>query len=415
MRDKELYTTILGIEKPWIVTRVDLDPSEEEVHVHVEWDSGVPLACPRCREICPRKDHRRRSWRHLDTCQYRTILEAEVPRVKCADHGVHQVEVPWAEPRSGFTALFESLTIDWLKEANVSAVARRLRLTWDEVDGIMQRAVRRGLERRAPLELEEIGVDETSFQKRHEYVTVVSDLVGNRVVHVGDDRKEATLSSFYESLSIEQREHIRAVAMDMWGPFIAATAKHVPGAEDKIAFDRFHVSKHLNEAVDKVRRQENRLLAQAGDDRLKGSKYLWLQSPDKITGDRKRRFRDLKNSALKVARAWAIKELASQLWSYKTRGWALRAWIKWIDWAVRCRLEPIKRVARMVKKHMLGILNAIVLEVTNAKAEGINSKIQKIKASACGFRNRQRFRTAIYFHLGGLDLHPRPALSHTNP
>lgn len=414
MRDKELYTTILGIQKPWIVTSVDLDPSEEEVHVHVEWDRHVPLPCPTCGEGCPQKDRRRRSWRHLDTCQYRTILVADVPRVNCAEHGVHQVEVPWAEPRSGFTALFESLTIDWLQEASVSAVARRLRLTWDEVDGIMQRAVRRGLERRGPLELEEIGVDETSFQKRHEYVTVVSDLVRNRVVHVADDRKEETLSSFYESLSIEQRDRIRAVAMDMWKPFIAATAKHVPGAEDKIAFDRFHVAKHLNEAVDKVRRQENRLLAQAGDDRLKGSKYLWLQSSDKITGDRKRRFRDLKNSTLKVARAWAIKELASQIWNYKTRGWALKAWMRWIDWAVRSRLEPIKRVARMVKKHMLGILNAIVLEVTNAKAEGINSKIQKIKANACGFRNRHRFRTAIYFHLGGLDLHPRTALSHTD-
>lgn len=414
MRDKQLYTTILGIEHPWVVSGVDLRPKDEEIRVIVRWKKDVALHCPECGEKCPGYDTKRRSWRHLDTCQYHTILEAEVPRTECEEHGVLLIRVPWAEPKGRFTALFESLVIDWLKEASFTAVARRMRLSWDEVDGIQARAVKRGLERREELDLRRIGVDETSYKKRHEYVTVVNDLDRERVVFVADDRKEETLSGFYRSLSEEKREKIEAVAMDMWQPYIMATAKQIPGAEDKIAFDRFHVSKHLNEAVDKVRRSENRELVAAGDDRLKGSKYLWLQNFGDLKPTLRARFEDLKKGMLKVARAWAIKELARSLWHYKTRGWALRAWQKWLAWAMRSRLEPIKKVARMIRKHLLGILNAITLGVTNARAEGINSRIQQIKRMACGYRNRERFRNAIYFHLGGLDLYPRPVPTHTN-
>ncbi len=124
----------------------------------------------------------------------------------------------------------------------------------------------------------------------------------------------------------------------------------------------------------------------------------------------------LKDMALKTARAWSIKETAMSLWNFVKRGWARRAWKGWIAWAVRCRLEPVKRVARMIRKHLEGILNAIVLSVSNAGSESVNAKIQKVKRMACGFRNRERFRTAIYFHCGGLDLYPDAMRSaHTKP
>ena len=124
MRDKELYTTILGIRSPWKVADVDLSAKAEEVRVLIGLEAGTRLPCPKCGEACPGYDTRRRSWRHLDTCQFKTILDADVPRVKCPEHGVVQVDVPWGEPGSGFTALMEALIIDWLKEASVLAVAR---------------------------------------------------------------------------------------------------------------------------------------------------------------------------------------------------------------------------------------------------------------------------------------------------
>lgn len=193
MHDKDLYATILGITAPWQVVNVSLRAGAEEVEVFIEHDGVMPLSCPQCGQPGTRHDTRRRSWRHLDTCQYRTTLTAEVPRVRCPEHGVHQVPVPWAEPNSRFTALFESLAIDWLHEASLSAVSRRLRLTWDALDGIQQRAVRRGLARRPPEAITHLGVDETAFQRRHENVTVVNDVRAGRVLYVGDGRTRQVL------------------------------------------------------------------------------------------------------------------------------------------------------------------------------------------------------------------------------
>ena len=194
--------------------------------------------------------------------------------------------------------------------------------------------------------------------------------------------------------------------MDMSQAYISSTLKHVPDAERKVSFDKFHVARALGDAVDQVRRQEHRALLQQDDETLKGTKYFWLQSRSDMSWHRQRRFADLRRSVVKTSRAWSLKETAMSLWNYRRRGWAERAWKKWYSWAIRSRLEPMKRVARMVKSHLDGILNAVVKGVTNARAEGVNAVIQQLKQRAHGYRNRERFRTAIYFHCGGLDLYP---------
>lgn len=406
MRDKDLYARILGIESPWYVRDVELQLQKGEVYVFLDFKPTASLTCPECGKKAPGYDRRERRWRHLDTCQYHTIIVADVPRVKCTEHGVHQITVPWSEPGSRFTALFEALAIDWLQEASLSAVGRLLDLSWDEVDGIVGRAVRRGLARRKKACPERIGVDETSFQKRHEYVTVVSDHDTGEVLYVADDRKQESLDGFYKTLNIEQLYRIQSVGMDMWKGFINSTRAYVPDADRKIGFDKFHVAKHLGDAVNKVRYQEHKALLSQGKSDLKKTKYLWLMNPNNMDDERWDEFEPLRNSALKTARAWAIKELAMTLWNYSTRSWAAKAWKKCLSWAMRSKLDPIKKVARMLSTHLWGILNAIALKINNAKSEGLNSKIQKIKAQACGFRNRERFRNMIYFHLGGLDLYP---------
>ena len=405
MRDTELYGRILGVVAPWRVTDVELEleAGAGEVRVRVSWEPPE-VACPKCGARGVRHDTRERRWRHLDTCQYRTILIAEVPRVRCGEHGVHQVKVPWAEEGSRFTALFEALVIDWLQIGTIRAVSGQLGLSWDEVDGVMQRAVQRGLRRREQARPKNVGVDETSFQRRHEYVTVVSD--GKHVLWLADGRKREALDAFWASVPAEARGEVKSVAMDMWAPYITSTQAQVPGAEDKIAFDKFHVAMHLSQAVDSVRRREHRQLREGGDQVLKGTKYLWLRNPESLSAEQCEAFEAIQTRALKTARAWAIKEAAMELWSFTDRAAAEKAWKGWYAWAVRCRLEPIKRVAKMVRRHLRGIINAILLGVTNARAEGFNSAIQWLKSSARGFRNRERFRNAIYFRLGGLDLYP---------
>lgn len=407
MRDKDLYAQILGISSPWQVNDVELELSKGEITVHVQHEEGSQHHCPTCGKASPGYDSRPRRWRHLDTCQYKTILAADVPRIKCEDHGVVTVSVPWAEAGSDFTAMFEALIIDWLKEASTSAVSRLMGLSWNAIDGIMQRAVKRGLSRRdTKFCVAQIGVDETAFKKRHDYVTVVSDQKKGTILFVGSDRKKATLKAWYESLSDEQREAIESISMDMWPAFINATLESLPDAEEKIAFDKFHVAKYLGEAVDKVRRQEHKALMSEGYEDLKGSKYDWLYNPENMTRQQMNRFKVLRDSTLKTARAWAIKELAMSLWHYVGKAWARKAWERWLSWAVRSRLDPIKKVAGTIKEHLWGILNAIVLKVSNGPAEGLNSRIKMIKVRSRGFRNKERFANAIYFHLGGLDLYP---------
>ena len=378
-----------------------------EVQVRVIRKAGHPLRCPECDAICPGYDQRRRQWRHLDMCAYRTMVVADFPRVACPEHGVRTVSVPWAEPKARFTVEFESLVIDWLQEASVSAVARLMGVSWNAIDGIMQRAVERGLARRSKQRVAHIGVDETSFRKRHDYVTIVSDTKSGTVLHVGEGRKKASLQDWYTGLSSAQLEDIKSISMDMWPAYINATLAHVPGADQKVAFDRFHVAKCLGDAVDKVRRQEHRALMKQGQEDLKGTKYDWLTNPANLSRRQKRRFQQLRTSTLKTARAWAIKEMAQRLWHYVHPTWARKGWKRWLSWAMRCRLEPIKAAAKTIKNHLWGIINAIILKVSNGPAEGINSRIKTIKVRSRGFRNKQRFANAIYFRLGGLDLYPQ--------
>jgi transposase len=407
MRDIDLYAQILNIQAPWTVEDVELDQSGGEVRVHVARDEAAPLECPECHQAVPGYDTRQRQWRHLDTCQLRTLLVADVPRVNCPEHGVRQIDVPWAEENSRFTALFEALVIDWLQEASIQAVSQRLGLSWDVVDGIMQRAVKRGLARRDPVASTALAVDEKAYKKRHNYLTVVSD--GIRVLHVAEGRREDSLGAFFETLTPEQKRRIRWVSMDMWSPYIRATTRHLPHGARKIAFDRFHVAKQFNEAVDLVRRKEHKALVQEGDHRLKHTKYHWLRGGGPRKEAEQERFDQLRQQELRTARAWAIKETAADLWDYRNRDSARTAWQRLLGWMARSRLQPMVKLGQTVRNHLSGILNAVMAGASNSLAENFNNRIQKIKARANGFRNRQRLINAIYFHLGGLDLHPAKA------
>lgn len=407
MQDKDLYAQILGIGSPWSVDRVELKLAEGEVHIHLVHEPGIQWPCPRCGQLCPLYDHQpKRRWRHLDTCQYQTILHAEPPRSQRSEYGARTVKLPWAEPSSRFTALFERLAIDWLKAASQKAVADQLRLSWDEVHAIQERAVERGLARRQAKPVERLGIDEKSFTRGHRYFTLVNDLDRGRVLFVGEHRTEETLDRFRESLSPEQLAAVRGVAMDMWDPFVNSTRQHLPEAGHKIVFDKFHIAKHLCEAVDLVRRRENKQLKAAGDDRLTGRRYDSLRHPARMEPEDRKQFAALRDSNLKTARAWALKEALMAFFEYRYQRPARKHFRWWHGWAVRSRLKPMIEKARMLKRRFDNIVTYLSLRITNAASESIHSKIQWVKYTARGFRNKRNFITAIYFHCGGLDLMP---------
>jgi transposase len=409
MRDTDLYGQILGLQAPWFVEHVDLDVAKGRVDIRVEHGPGVRWPCPQCQRDLACRDHAdERVWRHLDTCQFGTYVHARIPRVECPEHGVVQVNVPWAAARSRFTLLMERWAIDVLKQcATIEGARSLLRLSWDELWGIMQRAVARGRARKQARVMPVIGVDEKAFRKGHSYMTVVCDAQEGCVEYVAEERSAEALSGFWQSLSDKQRAGIEAVVMDMWPAYIHSTLTHVPQATEKIVFDRFHIMMHVSRAVDMVRKQENRQLAAEDDERLKGTKYLWLYSKENLPEHRRAEFKALFNQDLKVGRAWAIKEALRSLWHYHSEGWARRYFKRWFFWATHARLLPIRDVAYTLKAHLDNIVTYCRHRVTNAVAEGLNSKIMAIKRRACGYRNPEHFKTAIYFFCGGLDLYPR--------
>lgn len=409
MQDTQLFETILGISAPWHVARVELKTDAKRVDLWLAHDP-IRWPCPECGAEGATFDHaEERTWRHLDTCQFETHLHAEIPRVQCPTHGVKQVRVSWAEPRSRFTLLMERLVIDLILQCStVKGACAIARISWDEAWGIMQRAVTRGRARKTAQPIPYIGVDEKAFRKGHRYHTVVCDLERSTVEFVAEDRKTESLAAYYAQLTDAQKAALQAVAMDMWEPYIAATRDGLPDGAARIVYDRFHIMREMTKAVDTVRKQEHRAFLRAGEDSpLTGTKYLWLFGDERRPAHHKQTFATLQALNLQVGRAWAIKEVLRALWTYRQPAAITRFFTRWYAWASRSRLAPVKTVAAMLKRHLDGVLRFATHPITNGVAEGLNSKIMSIKRKAGGFRNPANFTTAIYFHCGGLDLYPR--------
>ena len=412
MNECEFYRVVLGLEKPWEVKEVAVDADQQKVEVTVGDKEGTLWACPQRRERLPVHDHVERRWRHLDTCQFETVFVCRVPRLRLEDGSVWTVPVPWAEARRRFSALFEQMAITVLLAArSLKQAAAWLRLDWSAVERIMERAVERGLPARTLDRLKHLGLDEKSFLRGQSDVSVMVDLdkEAPRVLEVCEGRKKQDAIDLVHTLPEAQREQIQAVAMDMSASYEGAVAEALPKAA--VVFDKFHVSKILGSAVDKVRRSEHKRLQAQGDERLSGTRYAWLYHPDELTARhpdpaRDEAFEVLCLSNLQTARAYSHRILFLEFWQAPAIASAQRFFTQWDHAAKRSRLEPIKKAAETLKNHLHGLLSYFAHRITNATTEALNSSIQAIKSAARGFRSFENYRVRILFFLGRLNLHP---------
>ena len=408
MQETTFFAQLLGITRPWFISKVILDKKKQRVDIYVEHSADFAFPCPECQRLRSVYDHtKEREFRHLNVCQMATFIHVRLPRIECSEHGVKQIVSGLGEDNSSMTYEFESFVLDLEKECSIESVCRLLDINWHPCWGVMERAVERGKQRKAHRIPERIGVDEKSFSKGNRYETLVYDIDESTVEYVGDKRDQNSLEEYYKLFSLEEREKVKSVAMDMWDPYIAATKAYIPGAQKKIVFDRYHVMRLVVDAVDKVRKQEHRALMEDGNDILKGTKYLWLWNEENIPLYRWTEFEQLRSLDLKVCRARAIKDNLRNLWNYRREGWMKRYFSRWYFWATHCRLNPIIKAAKSLKSHIDNIVTYARHRITNALGESLNSKIEKVKRFACGYRNRDHYKTAIYFHCGGLDLYPR--------
>jgi transposase len=278
---------------------------------------------------------------------------------------------------------------------------------------LMERAVARGQQRQQPKALPTLlGIDEKYTSCG--VLTLVNDLAHGCVDKVLPGKKKEPLKQHLDSFPLEQREQVRAVAIDMCDTFYAAIAETIPEATDKIVYDRFHVMQHVSKAVNKVRSQESAQLARRGDQRLKGSRFVWLYSAENVPPEQQQWLDQLKADKLLTGRAWALKELLRTLWQCADRAQAKAVFYKWYGWALRSRLEPMQDLARRLRSRLSNILTYLDHRLTNACSEGLNGAISTLLRRAFGYRNLRNLTTVIYFYLGGLSMDP--ALStHANP
>jgi transposase len=321
------------------VEEVTLNKGQKTVEVRVGYAETL-WGCPECQQRMHIHGYEERQWRHLDTCQFQTILRSRVPVVKCPTHGAQALSVPWAEKYARFTRLFERFAIDVMLECSIQGACAIVGISWDEADGIKQRAVRRGLARKAPQVMERLCVDEKAMGQGHDYLTIVAQVGPERttVEYVGEEREQASLDAFWKNLTAQQLAGVRAVGMDMWEPYVRSTRAHVPGAASKIVHDPFHLIKHMNEAVNDVRVGEHKRLLALGDHTLSGTRQLWLYGMENVPAKYSVRFDEVKRLNLETSRAWALKEVFRSFWLCDTVKEAERYFDKWYGWAIRSRL-----------------------------------------------------------------------------
>ena len=409
-----LFTTALGLQAPWVVSKVDLDTAKRRIDFEVTCDAKQ-LPCPAC-GVSGQGIHDRikRSWRHLDFFQFEAWLHAEVPRVDCSACGkTSQAEVPWARPGSGFTLLFEALSLSLCQTLPVAQAAAQLRVAakrlWRRIEHYVGNA--RSLDQMTDVRV--IGIDETSVKKGHEYVTVVHDLEGKRLLFMTPGRGHDTLAAFKQDLQAHggNADEIKHVCMDMSAAYTKGVTEILPQAQ--ISYDRFHVIALANAAMDEVRREEMRsspkaVRAAVGDDRKAVKAMMWAmrKNPPAWSYTQTNTMHWLQRSNLKSARAWRLKQALREVYrGAAAANCALKAeqdLLGWISWARRCRLDPFKRLATTLKERLPGVVRGMLDGRSNAYVEAMNGMLQQTKTAARGFRTVTNFIAIAYLRMAKL-------------
>jgi transposase len=407
VQEKEFFEQVLGLEEPWRVKDIKLDMASSKVEVVVESKPGYSWLSEDGSRLHLHGWEERR-WRHLDTMQLETVIVAKVPRLLEPQSGAtHMASVPWASKGSRWTVLFEAWAVRLFEAVpTIKRAAQMLRVDWHSAMQIKRRAVERGLQRRQADPIPFLGLDEKSFGRSQDYSCVLSDLAQRRVLDIAPGRTQLAAECLLDgALNSEQKSQVKAVCIDMWQAFENAIDSQLPAAS--VVYDPFHIVAHANDAVDKVRRAEHKRNQSAKDETLKGSRQLWLYGMENLDPARRERLQELLAAELDTGVAWALKEELRKLWRYH-RPSAARAFLeRWFEKVHATDLSPLKRVAEMIRSHIVGVLAWFWHQISNGPSEGFNSAIQAIKSLARGFRSHENFRIIVLFHHGKLDLAPR--------
>lgn len=392
---KELFSIALGLSSPWIVKSVNFDSSSSQLDITVGFTKGHKFLMPDG-SLYSAHDTVERTWQHLNFFQHKCFLHCKVPRVKQKDGKIITQGVPWSRPGSGFTLLFEAFSMLLIEsEMPISKVAKVLNVTDNRLWRVFDYWVSKSHSQDTIKTLKKVGFDETSSKKGHKYVTTMVDLEARRVLFATEGKNAKCIEKSVNYLKTKDVDvdKIKQACIDMSPAFISGLHTHLPKAA--ITFDKFHVVKELNKAMDTLRKQER-----IGNEMLKKHKYTFLKS--KLTPEIKSEKDLLLEMYPKLAQGYRLKIMFKEFWDIQNKQDAESYLAFWCDMAEESGIFPFIKFVKTVKSHWTGIINYIESKISNAILEGINSKIQLLKRRARGYRNIQNFINMIYFTSGKL-------------
>lgn len=394
MKDLDIFQAALGLGEEWMVSKTEFKAQEKRLDIYLDFAPGTQFPCPVCNLPSKVYDTTERTWQHLNFFQYATYIHARLPRVDCDADGIKQIQVPWARERSGFTLLFEAMIMALADEMPVLSIAEMVGVHDTRIWRIIEHYVNKDVDNLDLSKVLNVGVDETSSTRGHHYVTLFVDMDTSRVIFVTKGKDADTLKAFSDHLGTHKgsADQILEFSSDLSPAFISGVAKYFPNAH--MTFDKFHVMKLLNAAVDETRRSE-----QTQEKDLKSSRYVWLKNPNNLSKKEQTKLDSLSGKKLKTGRAYRMKLLFQELFTYDEER-AITGLKKWYFWATHSRLEPIKAFARTLKKHWDGIVRWFKTKLTNGILEGLNSLVQAAKARARGYRSVEYFKLMIYIVAG---------------
>lgn len=385
---------LLGVKSPWKLGEVKLQPKNMVIDVFIGIERGTQFDCPNCGQLSPVHDSSIKRIRYLDLFDYRCYLNIQTPRVICARHGVKVSHSdPWSRKGSHYSLKFEAMVLRLCREMSVTAISKELgepdNNLWRTFHYHVKNKILAGFDFK---NVKRVCVDETATKRGHKYVSIFTDYDTGQVLYVTEGRKKDVFSEFYGWLW-DKEGHPGAIelfSMDMSISYQAGQKEYFGGAE--IVFDRFHIKKCLNKAIDTVRKKEVE-----STDSLKRTKYIWLKNECNLTEFQRNKLGEfLHESSLDTARAYKLKKGFDQIWNVQSLSVEplLKSWIKQ---ALEVDLKPITGFINTIKKHYHGILKSMITGITNAVSEGLNSVMQLARSRARGYRNPQNFCAMIYF------------------
>ena len=394
MKDLDIFQAALGLGEEWTVVKTEFNPQGRRLDIYLDFHPGTQFPCPICNLPNKVYDTTERTWQHLNFFQHATYIHARLPRVECQTDGVKQIQVPWARERSGFTLLFEAMVRALADEMPICSIADMVGVHDTRIWRIIAYYVNKDVDNLDLSKVVKVGVDETSSKRGHHYVTLFVDMDTSKVIFVTKGKDADTLKAFTAHLEAHKgrADRILEFSSDLSPAFISGITTYFPNAH--ITFDKFHVMKLLNKAVDETRRSE-----QTQEKDLKSSRYVWLKNPNNLSKKEQAKLNTLSGKKLKTGRAYRMKLLFQELFTYE-EGRAISGLQKWYIWAMHSRLEPIKAFARTLRKHWNGIVRWFKTRLTNGILEGLNSLVQAAKARARGYRSVEYFKLMIYMVAG---------------